>query len=99
MNQILVFLCSCVLGVILGVFYDIFRVIRVMINPKNIVVFVQDVVYFLICGFITFAFVLVFNFGESRFYILVGETIGWVTYHITLGDIIYKKIKKHKPHC
>ncbi len=61
-----------------------------MINPRNIFIFFQDIIYFIISGLITFLFVLKFNHGEVRFYILAGEGIGWIIYHITLGEWIYK---------
>lgn len=93
MNQFLMMLYSSVLGVFLGIFYDIFRIIRLLINPKNLSVFIQDIIYFLISGFATFVFVLILNCGESRFYILAGEALGWILYHISLGDLIYKKLK------
>ena len=88
--QLLIFGYSCVLGAGLGLLYDFFRIIRMMINPRNIAVFIQDVIYFIISGIITFLFVLGFNSGEARFYILAGEGIGWIIYHITLGEVIYK---------
>ena len=94
MMQSMVFGCSCILGVALGILYDVFRIIRVVINPKNITVFVQDVIYFLTSGVITFLFVLAFNFGELRFYILIWESAGWTLYHVTLGYIIYKNFRK-----
>lgn len=52
--------------------------------------FVQDVIYFVISGIITFVFVLEFNSGESRFYILAGEAVGWILYHITVGESVYR---------
>ncbi len=61
-----------------------------IINPKNLGVFLQDVIYFIISSIITFLFVLGFNHGESRFYILAGEGIGWIVYHITFGEVIYR---------
>ncbi len=88
--QLTIFGSSCALGVALGFMYDLFRIIRMIINPKNIGVFIQDVIYFILSGVITFLFVLCFNNGESRFYILAGEGIGWIVYHVTLGNSIYK---------
>lgn len=88
--QLLIFGYSCALGAGLGLLYDFFRIVRMMINPHNIAVFIQDVVYFIISGIITFLFVLGFNSGEARFYILAGEGIGWIIYHITLGEVIYR---------
>ncbi len=88
--QLVIFGYSCVLGAGLGLLYDFFRIVRMMINPRNIAIFIQDVIYFIISGLITFLFVLGFNRGEARFYILAGEGIGWIIYHITLGEVIYK---------
>lgn len=93
-TQFAVFGFSCFLGIVLGFMYDCFRLIRMIINPKNIFIFIQDVIYFCVSAVITFLFVLVFNNGESRFYILAGEGIGWILYHLTFGEAIYKCSKK-----
>ena len=89
-SQILIFVYSLALGIFLGFAYDIFRIIRMVINSRNIAIFIQDVLYFILSGGVTFLFVLSVNSGNSRFYILAGEGIGWIAYHITLGEVIYK---------
>ena len=89
-SQILIFVYSLALGMFLGFAYDIFRIIRMVINSRNIAIFIQDVLYFILSGGVTFLFVLSVNSGNSRFYILAGEGIGWIAYHITIGEIIYK---------
>lgn len=89
-GQFFVFLYSLALGLVLGIIYDILRIIRMVINLKNIAIFMQDFLYFILSAVLTFIFVLGLNSGNSRFYILAGEGIGWIVYHITLGDIIYK---------
>jgi len=109
--QALTFLYSMILGVALGATYDVFRILRMIINSRNISVFIQDVLYFILSGLMTFLFVLRINSGDSRFYILAGEGIGWILYHISFGEVIYRcsnkivsKIKfqlekfKHKLH-
>lgn len=88
--QMIIFAFSCILGAGLGILYDIFRIIRMVINSKSIGIFIEDVIYFILSGVITFIFVLKINSGESRFYILAGEGIGWIAYHLTLGNAIYK---------
>ena len=88
--QTMIFACSCILGAGLGILYDVFRIIRMVINSKSVAIFVEDVIYFILSGIITFVFVLKINSGESRFYILAGEGIGWIAYHLTLGNAIYK---------
>lgn len=89
-SQILIFVYSLALGMFLGFAYDIFRIIRMVINSRNIAIFIQDVLYFILSGGVTFLFVLSVNSGNSRFYILAGEGIGWIAYHITIGEVIYK---------
>ena len=89
-SQILIFVYSLALGMFLGFAYDIFRIIRMVINSRNIAIFIQDVLYFILSGGVTFLFVLSVNSGNSRFYILAGEGLGWIAYHITIGEIIYK---------
>ena len=89
-SQILIFVYSLALGIFLGFAYDIFRIIRMVINSRNIAIFIQDVLYFILSGGVTFLFVLSVNSGNSRFYILAGEGIGWIAYHITIGEDIYK---------
>ena len=92
--QMIIFTLSCILGIVLGVLYDIFRIIRMVINSKSIAIFIGDIIYFIISGIITFIFVLKINSGESRFYIMAGEGIGWIAYHLTLGNAIYKCSEK-----
>lgn len=89
-EQIFTLMYAGILGVVLGFAYDIFRILRMIVNSKNISIFIQDVLYFIISGIITFWFVLYFNSGDSRFYILVGEAIGWILYHLTIGNLIYR---------
>ncbi len=93
-TQFMIFLFSCFLGIVLGLLYDAFRLVRMIINRHNIFIFIQDIIYFLLSAFITFLFVLIFNDGESRFYILAGEGIGWIVYHLTFGEFIYKCSEK-----
>lgn len=90
MEQVSVFLYSMLLGIVLGVMYDIFRITRMIINSKNLAIFIQDVLYFVVSGLITFFFVLKANSGDSRVYIIIGEGLGWILYHLTIGEFIYK---------
>ncbi len=89
-EQFFTLMYAGILGIVLGFVYDIFRILRMIVNSKNISIFIQDVLYFIISGIVTFWFVLNFNSGDSRFYILVGEAIGWILYHLTVGNLIYK---------
>mgnify|MGYP002768872719 CR=1 FL=1 len=90
LEQATVLLYSGLLGIVLGAAYDVFRIVRMIINSKSITIFIQDVSYFIVSGLITFFFVLKTNSGDSRFYIIIGEGIGWIVYHLTVGEFVYK---------
>ena len=87
-SQLFVFFYSLVLGLALGAAYDFFRILRMLANPKNLSVFLQDIFYFLVSAVVTFLFVLGINGGNSRLYILVAEALGWICYHLTLGQLV-----------
>lgn len=82
------FLYAMVLGAVLSVVYDVFRVIRVAFGGKKMAVFVEDLIFSLVALVITFVFVIAFNNGELRFFVLVGELLGFVVCHYTIGRII-----------
>ena len=76
------------LGAVLSVIYDIFRIIRVAFGGKKTAVFVEDLIFSLVALVLTFVFVIAFNNGELRFFVLIGELLGFVTCHYTIGRII-----------
>lgn len=82
------FFMSFSLGLVLGVFYDLFRVANLFSKPTHRRIFIQDVFYFVISGIVTFLFMLVVNSGEIRFYIIAGEVAGFLLYHFTFGRLV-----------
>lgn len=82
------FLYAMALGAVLSVLYDVFRIIRVAFGGKKTAVFIEDLVFSLLALVLTFVFVIVFNNGELRFFVLIGELLGFVICHYTVGRII-----------
>lgn len=78
------------LGFLLGGFYDVFRVIRLMMKPSAKWVFVQDLLFFSVSAVITFLFALAVNGGEMRLYLFLGLIIGFVAYLCTLGRVVVR---------
>ncbi len=84
------FLMSVVLGAVLGVVYDFFRVVRIVVPPmaKSGAVAVQDVIFCLIYGFGIFCYSTLTARGELRFFIFFGSLIGFVLYIVTVGNFV-----------
>lgn len=89
-DQTVYFLCSIVLGLVLGALYDLLRAVRMLLRSRSVSVAVTDVVFFTVCGVITSLFALPFNKGDVRAFIVFGEAVGFVSYRLTLGSIMGK---------
>ena len=89
-NQLYHLFLSCGLGFVLGAYYDVFRVIRLIMNSKNRTVFLQDMLFFSTSAVITFLFSLAVTEGNLRFYLFAGEIIGFFAYHYTMGKIVVR---------
>ncbi len=83
------FLLSLGLGFIMGFLYDFFRIVRISISKGKAAVVVSDLLFCIVSGFVTFIFFITVNEGEFRFYLLLGEAIGFSVYYFSLGAIIF----------
>ncbi len=84
------FVFSLMLGVFLGVVYDVFRLVRIVLPKNNTVIFFEDIIF---CLFATFSFLLLaFNFGSGRIrgFAAAGTVVGFSLYYSTLGKLVYK---------
>ena len=88
--QTAAFLWAIALGGMLGLVYDVFRIIRIAVNTHKTVVFVQDILFFVFCTMATFVFLMGMSDGKTRFFLLTGEFLGAVIYFFTVGRIIIK---------
>lgn len=88
--QTRLFLMSFGFGFLLGVVYDLFRIARLTVTRGKAAVFVMDVLYFFLAGIAVFIFMLAFNSGEIRFYLLLGIVLGFLIYYFTFGAFILK---------
>lgn len=84
-EQLNLFLLSLGAGFVLGVVYDILRTIRLTISKGKAIIFIFDILYFLIFSLATFLFFLAVNKGEFRSYMIFGEILGFIFYYVSFG--------------
>jgi len=92
-QQTITFLYAVALGILLCAVYDVFRIIRIAFGARHIAVFVEDLIFSLIALILTFVFVITFNNGEVRFFVLIGELLGFTIYYFTVGRAVMKLSK------
>jgi hypothetical protein len=85
--QIFGFAASVAGGFLLGALYDILRIWRSFFHSQERAVFFQDFFYMVFCAFFSFLLALPLGSGAVRFYLLVGEALGWAAYYFTVGQV------------
>lgn len=97
LEQIRIFSIFLVLGIIVSIIFEIFRVLRKNVKTSYLATSIEDIVYILISGFLLFKSILTFANGHIRFYIFFAFFIGIIIYFLTIKnfcDIILTVIIK-----
>jgi len=92
-HQLMELLLSAGMGLLLGMYYDVFRVIRIVQQPSARIIFVQDVLFFATSAVITFLFTMTINGGQLRLYIMAGLLAGFLVYYMTIGRLVVRFAK------
>lgn len=88
-GEAMLFLTSCMLGAALGVVYDFFRALRLIVPTGAALAFVEDGVFFAVAGVAEFVFFLNHTYGQLRVFLLVGQGLGFLIYYLTAGRAVY----------
>ncbi len=93
-EQVYVFFWSIVIGIILALIFDFFRLMRRKGNTRNWVVYIQDIIYWFIVAIIIIASAFVTNDGELRGYMFVGYILGAIFYLMLFSKMFLNVIGK-----
>lgn len=87
-NQTYMFLGACLAGVLVGLIFDIFRVKRKLVETSDLIVYIEDILYWLIIAIVLFLLMYYSNEGELRGYLILGILIGMIFYILTLSQYV-----------
>ncbi len=87
-EQLTTFGISCLIGAGLGIFYDFFRIVRKAIPHNWVFIGLEDLTFFIAATTYSFNFMVSVLDGRIRFFIIIGELLGWVIYFFTLGVVV-----------
>ena len=76
------FIFFFIIGMCIGIIYDIFRVIRKNFKTKDFVTQIEDVIFLIFCGALTLISIIELNNGEVRFYLFIAIFLGILLYFI-----------------
>ena len=93
-NEILVysalFFLALFLGFIFGVYYEIFRFLRLAFPHPKSLVFAEDLLFWIPCALVTILFCYAFFDGVIRWFAIAGILCGFLLYLKTLGAFLIR---------
>ena len=88
------FIFSVVIGIVFALVFDVLRVIRIIFPHKAFVVFIEDILFMLFCGFWFFIFSMTYARGQLRAFLLMGSVLGFSLYIFTVGELVKRFVTK-----
>lgn len=93
-NQAFLFLVFTLTGVIIGVLFDFFRILRRTIKTSNVITYIEDVLFWILTGLLILYNIWYFNDGEIRIFMFLGIIMGVLIYMSTISSILIKIFTK-----
>lgn len=97
MNEVILvelrfFVISILWGCLIVIIYDCLRIIRNLIKHNKLTVALEDIVYWIICGFLIFQMMYKHNNGIIRTFSILGMLIGMLIYKYSFSEFLVKNI-------
>lgn len=89
-NQTYLFIVFTIVGIIIGILFDIFRILRKSFKTKDIVTYIEDILFWILTGIIILFSMYKFSNGELRFFMIIGIIMGTLMYMITFSRYVIK---------
>jgi spore cortex biosynthesis protein YabQ len=91
-NQVKLIAFSLLSGMITGIFFDVYRLIRGFGNPNKIFTVIQDLLFWTLTSIVVFIFLMYTNKGYINFYVYVCLIIG-VYIYLKLFSRVFIKVQ------
>lgn len=89
-NQAYLFLIFIIDGIIIGLLFDFFRILRKTIKTSDIITYIQDALFWILTGIIILYTTFTFNDGEIRIYMFIAILLGVICYITLISSYIIK---------
>lgn len=93
-SQTQVFLIFIFCGCIIGLLFDMFRILRKTFKTPDIITYIEDIVFWLLTCIILAYTILKYNNGELRLFVFIGLFIGITLYILLISNFIIKTCVK-----
>lgn len=90
LSQLYSLLIFTITGIIIGVFFDIFRILRRSFKTPDIITYIEDILFWIFTGVFFITVLFKFNNGEIRSYVLLGLIFGIIVYMLIISKYFIK---------
>lgn len=87
------FLTSIAAGLIIGLMFDIYRIIRGFDSPKKGLTIISDLLFWILASVLIFTFFLYASDGYLRYNTFIGVILGTLIYALLISRWIIKSLK------
>ena len=89
-NQAYLFIIYFICGIIIGIFFDLFRILRKSFKTSDLITYVEDIIFGILTGIFLIFMLFIFNNGQLRFFIFLGIILGLTIYLLTISKYFIK---------
>ncbi|WP_418791343.1 spore cortex biosynthesis protein YabQ [Phosphitispora sp. TUW77] len=79
-SQLFSFMVTLLMGVTIGILFDFYNVTKGIIRPRKLGTYLGDILFWVITTIVVFFMLLIGNWGELRFYVVIGILTGILCY-------------------
>lgn len=90
MNQMYLFFIFIANGILIGILFDFFRILRKSFKTSDIITYLEDFLFWILTGCSIIYFMFAFNNGEIRLFMFLGIIIGIAVYMLIFSSIFIK---------
>ncbi len=87
-QQMSVLIYAIAAGFAMGLYYDLFRTIRIVIHFGKTAVVIQDLFFWLTSAVMVFFVSIAVNGGYIRIYFIAAVLLSWFLYFFTIGNAV-----------
>lgn len=89
-NQLHSFSIFFLVGMIIAILFDIFRILRKSFKTSDFVTYIEDIIFWILTGGILLYSIFTFNHGELRSYLFIAMAFGIVFYILLISKFFIK---------
>ena len=89
-NQLFCLLIFIITGIVIGILFDIFRILRKSFKTADFITYLEDIIFWILTGCIMLFSIFIFNNGEIRGYVFIGIAIGIISYMLIISRFFVK---------